>query len=382
MFQGKKILVGVTGGIAAYKAADLVSALRKDGAEVWVLMTENAKKFISPMTFRALSHNPVITKMFDRSDKRFPHLSLAENASAFIIVPATANFIAKAAHGIADDIVSTTFISVTCPILIAPAMNSAMYENPIVQGNLATLKKAGITLITPATGTLACGQSGVGKLADLNTIIGVLQKEVLKTKHKLPLQGKRIVITGGGTREAIDPVRYVTNASSGKMGQALREAAARTGARVEYIDAATSVEVLRKKVLKSYPAADALIMAAAVSDYRPLRTQKKKIKSSAARIVLELEKTPDILAELGKKKKKQVLVGFCLETGNVADNARLKLRKKNCDLMIANTPAALGSAQNKAMLVYPDGKITRLPKMSKKDLAEKIIGEVRRMFSK
>ncbi len=382
MLQHKKILIGITGGIAAYKAADLVSALRKAGADVWVIMSENAKKFVSPMTFRSLSHNPVITGMFDKGNKKFPHLSLADGASAYVLVPATANVIAKAAHGIADDIVSTTFISVQCPIIIAPAMNTAMYCNKLVQGNMKTLKKAGVVFVEPKKGELACGQKGVGKLADVETILTAVQKTVKARPMKLPLKGKKIVITGGGTKEYIDPVRYITNASSGKMGKALAEAAKRLGADVTYIDAGTTVDKLRTQVLKAYPAAHSVIMAAAVSDYRPKKMAPGKIKSGTAKMTIELEKTPDILAELGKKKKKQYLVGFCLETSNLVKNAKGKLQKKNLDLIVANSPAAIGSTDNKATLIRRNGTITKLNKMPKEKLAEHILAEVRRNISK
>jgi len=382
MFQNKKILIGITGGIAAYKAADLVSALRKAGADVWVIMTENAKKFISPMTFRSLSHNPVITGIFDKGNKRFPHLSLAENASAYIIVPATANVIAKAAHGIADDIVSTTFISVTCPIIIAPAMNTAMYQNKLVQNNMKNLRKAGIYFVEPKKGELACGKHGVGKLADTADIVASLRKAMNVRPVKGPLEGKKIVITGGGTREYIDPVRYITNASSGKMGKALVQAAQKLGADVTYIDASTSVDELRNSVLKASRKADAVIMAAAVSDYRPKKRTTRKIKSGTEKMLIELEKTPDILAELGKQKQDQLVVGFCLETHDLIKNAREKLRKKNLDLIIANTPSAIGSSDNKAVLLRRNGTMVRLKKMSKEKLAEHILAEVRRSLSK
>jgi phosphopantothenoylcysteine decarboxylase/phosphopantothenate--cysteine ligase len=382
MFHGKKILIGVTGGIAAYKAADLVSALRKAGADVLVLMTDNARKFVSPLTFRSLSHNPVITGMFDRGNKRFPHLSLADQASAFIIVPATANFIAKAAHGIADDIVSTTFISVTCPVIIAPAMNTAMYENKIVQKNIRALKRVGITFVQPKKGVLACGQTGVGKLAEVKDIISGIQKVLKITPPRAPLEGKKIVITGGGTREHIDPVRYITNASSGKMGQALANAARNLGANVIYIDASTSVERLRKNVLTAARDADAVIMAAAVSDYRPRKVTRQKIKSGTEKMLLELEKTPDILKEIGRKKRQRLLVGFCLETDDLIRNARNKLRSKNLDLIIANGPEAIGSADNKAVLLRRNGTMLRLKKMSKEKLAEHILAEVRRSLGK
>lgn len=382
MVRDKKILIGITGGIAAYKAADLVSALRKAGADVWVVMTDNARKFISPMTFRSLSHNPVITKMFDRGNKRFPHLSLADNASMYVIAPATANCIAKAAHGIADDAVSTTFISVTCPVIIAPAMNSAMYQNKLVQGNIKTLQKAGVRIVSPKKGVLACGKSGIGKLADTNDILAAIQKAMKHAPKKLPLEGTTIVITGGGTREYLDPVRYITNASSGKMGRALAHSAKTLGASVTYIDAATTVETLRRNVLRTAKHADVVIMAAAVSDYRPARVAAHKLKSGTEKMCIELEKTPDILAELGKKKQQQLLVGFCLETSNLVKHAREKLRKKNLDLIIANTPAAIGATDNTAILVRRNGTITRLKKMSKEKLAERILAEIRRSLGK
>jgi len=382
MLQGKKVLVGVTGGIAAYKAADLVSALRQAGAEVFVLMTENAKKFVSPLTFRSLSHNPVITRVFSKSDQRFPHLALAENADLLIVAPATANFIGKAANGVADDILSTTFLSVKCPVLIAPAMNTAMYENKLVQENIERLKRAGVLFLRPKKGELACGKKGQGKLADVAVLFRAVQKALKLSKKTLPLRGKNIIITGGGSKEAIDPIRYITNASSGKMAKALEQAALKLGAKVNYIDAATSVKDLQKKLFRGLPQADAVIMAAAVSDYRPKHVAKKKLASGREKLVLELERTPDLLAQLGARKKKQKLIGFCLETGQLVQNAKKKLQKKNLDLIIANTPAALGSEENKATLVFKNGKVLSLPKMTKTRLAEKILAEICRSFNK
>lgn len=382
MFQNKKILVGITGGIAAYKAADLVSFLRKNGAEVWVIMTQNAKKFISPMTFRSLSHNPVITQNFSKGNKRFPHLSLAENADLLIVAPATANFIGKVANGVADDILSTTFISVKCPTLIAPAMNSDMYANKIVQNNLKRLKKVGVKVITPKSGTLACGKKGSGKLAGTPTIIKAINQTLKIKNQKLPLKNKKIIITSGGTREPIDPVRYISNTSSGKMGQALEIAAKNMGAQVEHIKATTSVNKFKKTLFKKFSGADAVIMAAAISDYRPKIIHKQKIKSSPDKLILELEKTPDLLAALGKKKKKQKLIGFALETNNLIKNAKEKLKNKNLDLIVANSPAALGADQSQAILIHANGKIIKLKKIPKIKLAEKILAQICRSFSK
>ncbi|MFC1516936.1 bifunctional phosphopantothenoylcysteine decarboxylase/phosphopantothenate--cysteine ligase CoaBC [Candidatus Margulisiibacteriota bacterium] len=382
MFHKKKILVGITGGIAAYKAADLVSALRKNGANVHVLMTQNAKKFVSPMTFRSLSHNPVISKMFSKGQEKFPHLNLAESADLLIIVPATANFIGKVANGVADDVLSTTFISVQCPVLIAPAMNTAMYQNKLVQNNIKRLKKAGTIFIPPKNGILACGKKGAGKLAEIPTLIKVIQKSLKVDLKKLPLKNRAVLITSGGTREALDPVRYISNASSGKMGKALADTAKKMGAQVTLLDARTSVAKLKRALFKHYKNVDAVIMAAAVSDYRPKYIKKHKIKSKDNKLIIELERSPDLLEELGRKKQKQKLIGFCLESKDLVQNARQKLKKKNLDLIIANTPAALGAEDNKATFIYPNGKIKRLKKMPKIKLAELILGEVCRSFNK
>jgi len=359
--RGRTIVVGVTGGIAAYKAAALVSRLTQRGADVRVIMTESAAKFVAPLTFQTLSRNPVYTDTFDERDPAVvSHIDLADHADLFIVAPATANIIAKMAHGLADDMLSTTLLATTAPILVAPAMNVHMYAHPAVQANLRLLAERGV-FVEPGTGQLACGYVGKGRLAEPETIADTAEALLAEMAREAagghPLAGRRVIVTAGGTVERIDPVRYITNDSSGKMGIAIAEAARDLGADVTLIAARVTaelpagVEVVRvesaedmlRAVMERFDAADVVVKAAAVADYRPAVRRTSKMKKKEDRLTLELEKTPDILAEAGRRKTKQLLIGFAAETDDLEANAMDKLRRKNCDLIVANDVTAPGA---------------------------------------
>ncbi|CAG5085660.1 CoaBC [Thermobacillus xylanilyticus] len=360
--RGRTIVVGVTGGIAAYKAAALVSRLTQRGADVRVIMTESAAKFVAPLTFQTLSRNPVYTDTFDERDPAVvSHIDLADHADLFIVAPATANIIAKMAHGLADDMLSTTLLATTAPILVAPAMNVHMYAHPAVQANLRLLAERGVRFVEPGTGQLACGYVGKGRLAEPETIADTAEALLAEMAREAagghPLAGRRVIVTAGGTVERIDPVRYITNDSSGKMGIAIAEAARDLGADVTLIAARVTaelpagVEVVRvesaedmlRAVMERFDEADVVVKAAAVADYRPAVRRTSKMKKKEDRLTLELEKTPDILAEAGRRKTKQLLIGFAAETDDLEANAMDKLRRKNCDLIVANDVTAPGA---------------------------------------
>ncbi|MFC2005208.1 bifunctional phosphopantothenoylcysteine decarboxylase/phosphopantothenate--cysteine ligase CoaBC, partial [Chloroflexota bacterium] len=385
---GKTIVLGITGGIAAYKAAELASKLTQAGAKVEVIMTEAASKFITPLTLRSLTNRPVVTSMWElASEFSIEHVALAEAADIVVIAPATANIIAKLAAGIADDALSTTVLATEAPVVIAPSMHNQMFQNSVTQENLAKLKGRGFTIIDPEYGRLASGGMGKGRLPDAKKIIDTI-KQVLGMSDDLT--GKLIVVTAGGTREAIDPVRYISNRSSGKMGYAVAEAARDRGAKVTLITAPTSlsepvgIEVthitsaaeMKKAVAKATARADALIMAAAVADYQPKSAAKGKIKkeSAGAGLTLELVKTPDTLAEV---KGDFIRVGFAAESEDLVANAKEKLQKKQCDLFVANDITATDSGfdvdTNKVTLIDKDGKIEALPLMGKREVAEKVL---------
>lgn len=387
--RGRRIVVGVTGGIAAYKAAALVSRLTQRGADVRVIMTESAVKFVAPLTFQTLSRNPVYTDIFDERDPAVvSHIDLADHADLFIVAPATANIIAKMAHGLADDMLSTTLIATTAPILVAPAMNVHMYAHPAVQANLRLLAERGVRFVEPGTGQLACGYVGKGRMAEPETIADAAEalfagqpREAASGER--PLAGRRVVVTAGGTVERIDPVRYITNDSSGKMGIAIAGAARDLGAEVTLIAARVSaplpegVEIVRVEsaedmfdaVMARFDAADIVVKAAAVADYRPAVRHASKMKKRTDRLTLELEKTPDILAEAGRRKTRQLVIGFAAETENLEANAMDKLRRKNCDLIVANdvtVPGAGFDADTNTVTVFDAGgraaEWTALPK--------------------
>lgn len=396
--SGKTIVLGVTGGIAAYKAVEIVSRLRKLKATVHVIMTASAARFVTPLTFQEMSANPVIVSMWGESKQwNVEHIALATMADAFLIAPATANIIGKIASGIADDMLSTTVMATTAPVIFTPAMNTQMFNNPIVQNNITKLKSLGYHFMEPASGSLACGTAGVGRLPEPCDIVTFVA-QVFAVQQDLV--GKTVLVTAGGTREAIDPVRYIGNRSSGKMGYAIAKAAASRGAQVILISGPTclphppqiffhqveSAVEMRREVLKYFATCDIVIKAAAVADYRPSVVAPQKIKKSDADFVLEFTKNPDILRELGQLKDKQILVGFAAETQNVVAYATKKLQEKNLDMIVANDVTALGAGfnvdTNIAKLLFRDGAVIDLPQMTKELLAGCILDYVRKLITK
>jgi len=389
MLANKTVVLGITGSIAAYKAADIASKLTQAGARVEVIMTESATKFVTPLTLRSITSRPVVTSMWElASEFSIEHVALAEAADVVVITPATANIIAKLAAGIADDMLCATVLATEAPVIVAPAMHINMYQNSITQDNLAKLKARGFTVVDPAHGRLASGKIGLGRLADVEKIIGTIQQVLGRSGD---LAGKRIVVTAGGTQEAIDPVRYVGNRSSGKMGYAIAEAARDRGAEVMLITAPTSIPEpagigvthtesavqMKEAVVKATAQADALIMAAAVADYQPKNIAKEKIKKEAAGLTLELVRTPDILTEV---KGSFLKVGFAAESEDVIENARQKLEKKHLDLIAANditdADSGFGVDTNKVTLISRDGKIESLPLLTKRQVADRILDKV------
>lgn len=390
MLNNKTIVVGVTGGIAAYKAAEIVSRLKKLNAEVYCIMTEGAQAFLTPLTLRTLSGNPVVTSMFQEPVKwSVEHIALADRADFFLVVPATANVLGKVANGIADDFLSTTIIATKAKVIFAPAMNVNMYENPIVQQNISKLKALGYYFIEPIEGNLACGYSGKGKMAQPKDII-----EFLLGFEKQDLKGKNILITAGPTREPIDPVRYLTNRSSGKMGYALAKCAKLRGAKVTLISGPTNLDrpqgvnfipvetanEMFSKISKIFHEQDVIIKSAAVADYRPECYQALKIKKTDEDMVIKLARNPDILRYLGENKGSRILVGFAAETNDLRENAQKKLNKKNLDFIVANDvtakDAGFGTDTNKVTLYYKDGSFKDLPLLSKSEVADIILDEV------
>lgn len=393
MLKDKTILVGVTGSIAAYKAATLVSMLVKTGAEVRVLMTKNATNIINPITFETLSGHKCLIDTFDRNfEFKVSHVSLAQKADIFLIAPATANTIAKVANGMADDMLTSVFLAAKCPKIICPAMNTAMYENPITQDNLEKCKKFGFKILEPATGLLACGESGKGKMPEPQAIFEFIENEISFEKDFL---GKKILVTAGPTQEAIDPVRFITNHSSGKMGYAIAKIAAARGAQVTLISGPvslnppqnaktikiTNAKEMLEAVKENFPDSDIVIKSAAVADFRPKNISAEKIKKTGEDISIELERTDDILAFLGKNKKPgQILCGFSMETQSLIENSKKKLSAKNLDLIIANnlkTPGAGFQADtNQATIISKDFQ-KELPLMQKEELASRILDEIK-----
>ncbi len=391
MLAGKYVVVGVSGGIAAHRALDLTSTLVKAGTEVHVIMTDAAREFIRPLAFEAISGHQVHHDIFVTPPGwRYPHLELARKADLAVVAPATANIIAKLACGLADDLLTTAALAMVCPLVICPAMNLYMYRNPVVQENLERLRRRGVTIVDPASGRQACGDEGPGRLAEVPVIIRQIE-HLLEANQDLA--GFKVLVTAGGTREPIDPVRYITNRSSGKMGYALAKTAAARGARVYLVSAPTrlapphgvemvnveTAEQMYRAVMDLYPQMDAVIKAAAVSDYRPETYHEQKIKKGGG-LILELEKTRDILAELGNRKKNQVLVGFAAETQDLVQNATAKLVRKNLDLLVANDVtqpgAGFGFDTNIVKLLYPNGRVESLPIMDKLELSNRIWDEV------
>lgn len=394
MLQGKTVVLGVTGSIAAYKIANLASALVKLHADVHVLMTENATNFINPITFETLTHNKCIVDTFDRNFQyNVEHVSLADKADVMLVAPASANIIAKMAHGIADDMLSTTYLAMRCPVIVAPAMNVNMYNNPIVQDNIQTLKHYGKIVIEPAEGYLACGYTGKGKMPEPEDLLEYIIKEVAYEKD---LKGKKILVTAGPTREKIDPVRFISNHSTGKMGYAIAKQAMLRGAEVTLVSGpvnikkpnfvniidVVSAEDMFQAVKTNYENQDIIIKTAAVADYTPANYVDEKIKKkdNDSDLSIELQRTTDILNWLGHHKREgQIICGFSMETQNMLENSKKKLEKKNADMIAANslkdTGSGFGTDTNHLVLIKRD-EIIDLPLMTKMEAADRLLSEL------
>lgn len=421
MLTGKNIVLGVTGGIAAYKAVDLVSRLRKQNANVYVVMTEHAKAFVTPLTFQSMSQNYVVHDMFEEPKTwDVEHIALAKKADVFIVAPASANVIGKVASGIADDFLTTTLMATQAQVIFAPAMNTNMYCNPIVQHNIETLKTFGYQFIEPGSGRLACGDVGAGKMAEPEVILNYISEYFSNTttitqssssmveqtdgfalsESEDRLKGMRILVTAGPTVERIDPVRFMTNRSSGKMGYAIAAKAVEWGANVTLVSGPTqlkppagvtfvqveSAQDMYEAVMAAESKQDAFIKTAAVADYRPLQTANQKIKKQEGDLTLTLTRNPDILMELGKRKGNRVLVGFAAETNNVLEYAKGKIEKKNLDFIVANdvsaSDAGFGTDQNRVTLIDASFNETHYDLMPKDQVAEVILSQVLNLFIK
>ncbi|MDY6855361.1 MAG: bifunctional phosphopantothenoylcysteine decarboxylase/phosphopantothenate--cysteine ligase CoaBC [Thermodesulfobacteriota bacterium] len=394
MLKNKKIVIGVSGGIAAYKSAELVRKLVNMSVEVKVIMTRSAQEFITPLTFQTLSGNKVNTGMFSLfEDASIEHIALANWADIFVVAPATANIIGKISNGIADDSLSTTIMATKVPILIAPAMNTNMYENRIVQENIKDLKSMGYHLIGPDSGDLACGTQGPGRLADIEYVI----EEIDSILTKKDLLGENVLVTAGPTLEPADPIRFITNRSTGKMGYAVAKVANKRGAKVtlvsgpsilpvpsniKFISVETAQE-MEEAVFDNFEESTIVIKTAAVSDYKFKNIHSKKLKRNKSELIFEMEETTDILSELGKKKGEKIIVGFAAETEELISNAKEKLTKKNLDLIIANDVSIEGAGfkydTNIVKILDSQGRIKGLPLMSKTEVAQKIFDRVRRI---
>ena len=387
--MSKCVVIGVTGGIAVYKALDVISALRKRDIEVHVIMTESASKFVNPLTFQSISQNMVVTDMFAEPKAwEIQHISLAQKADLMLVAPCTANVLGKVANGIADDMLTTTIMATKAKVVFAPAMNTNMYENKIVQNNIQKLKSFGYEFIEPASGRLACGDIGKGKLADVNTIVERVLFE-LEDKEQ-DLKGKKVLISAGPTIAPIDPVRYITNRSTGKMGYAIAEEARDRGAEVTLVSGPTNLEPpknvriinirtneeMKKEIFENFADSDIVIKSAAVADYKPKEYSKEKIKKGEGDLNLCLTRDNDILKMLGESKTHRILVGFAAESNNVIENANKKLINKNLDFIVANDITAsdtgFGSDDNKVIIISKDNKAMHLDKMSKKEVASNI----------
>lgn len=396
MLKGKTVIIGVTGSIAAYKAADLASRLVKEHAEVHVIMTRNATKFIHPITFETLTKQKCLTDTFDRNFQfEVEHVELAKKADLMIVAPASANILAKMAHGIADDMLSTTLLAcTTCPVLVSPAMNTRMYEHPATQENLKILASRGVKIIEPASGRLACGDEGKGKLPDPSYLV---QRILLEIACDKDLAGRKILVTAGPTREALDPVRYITNHSSGKMGYAIAAAAAQRGAEVTLVSGPVAIEPpvgvklipitsagdLFRAVTSCSDEQDIIIKAAAVADYRPVSVSDEKMHKADGDLSIALERTEDTLQYLGDHKKEgQLLCGFAMETSGLEERALKKLKKKNLDMICANNVkvegAGFGTDTNVVTMITADG-MEQLPLLSKHEVAMRILDRLKAM---
>ena len=399
MLENKNILLGVTGGIAAYKIANLASMLKKQKANVRVIMTKNACQFITPITFETLTAQKVYTDTFDRDfEFKVDHIELGKWADVFLIAPATANVIGKLANGIADDMLTTTALAMRCPLVVAPAMNTAMYENRAVQHNIMKLRTNGMEIILPASGALACGDTGAGKMPEPELLMEYIKRAAYKKKD---LAGKKVCVSAGPTREAIDPVRYISNNSTGKMGVEIAKMAAYRGAKVSLVLGPSNVfvpdfinridiksaEDMYEEIMKISDAQDIIIKAAAVADYTPANYSSEKIKKKEGDLTIELSRTKDILKELGERKnnnpKRQFICGFSMETENMEENSRKKLVSKNVDMIVANNlkveGAGFGTDTNVVSIFTKDQEVI-LDKLSKLEVAEKIFDEIVRNF--
>jgi len=395
MVRDKTIVLGVTGSIAAYKAVELASKLAQEGAKVDVVMTRSAQEFITPLTFRSITQQPVVTEMFDlASEFSIEHVALAERADLVVIAPATANIIARLAGGIADDILCCTILATKAPVIVAPAMNVNMYENQVTQENIARLKARGFTFVGPAYGRLASGALGLGRFAEIDDILGTIRQVLGKGGD---LAGRRIVVSAGGTQEPIDPVRHISNRSSGKMGYALAEAARDRGAEVVLVSGPTTLnppvgaEVvkvqttiqMREAIASAVVGADALLMAAAPADYRSAAVAPRKIKKGKGALTLELVENPDIISEV---KGDFVRVGFAAESENLVENAKDKLKRKGLDLIVANDITATDSGfavdTNRVVIIDRSGKVESLPLLSKAEVAHRVLDRVVELLAK
>ncbi|MEE3475302.1 MAG: bifunctional phosphopantothenoylcysteine decarboxylase/phosphopantothenate--cysteine ligase CoaBC [Ruminococcus sp.] len=392
MLKGKTVVLGVTGSIAAYKIANLASSLVKLHADVHVIMTKNATNFINPITFETLTKNKCMTDTFDRNFMyNVAHVSIADKADVMLVAPASANIIAKMAHGIADDMLSTTYLAMKCPVILSPAMNVNMFTNPVVQRNIKTLEEFGVTVIPPDNGYLACGYTGAGKMPSEQVLLDYILRVIAKEKD---LAGKRVLVTAGPTRESIDPVRFITNHSTGKMGYAVARQAMLRGAEVTLVSGPVSIDPppfvrvvnvssakdMFEAVKVNFADADIIIKTAAVADYTPESAADEKIKKSDGSLTIQMKRTADILKWLGENKRDgQVLCGFSMETENMLENSRAKLQKKNADLIAANSlrdeGSGFGTDTNHLVLIKRDG-VTDLPLLSKSDAADKLLDEL------
>ncbi|MEJ5185534.1 MAG: bifunctional phosphopantothenoylcysteine decarboxylase/phosphopantothenate--cysteine ligase CoaBC [Candidatus Geothermincolales bacterium] len=392
------VVLGVTAGIAAYKAVEVARQLVSRGITVKVIMTERARNLVGPSTFRAITGNPVAISLFDDPESPMKHISLAREADVVVVAPATANLLAKMAHGLADDLLSTTLLATRAPVVVAPAMNAAMFRHPATQENLEKLRQRGVVVVGPEEGYLACGEEGEGRMSEPSSIVDAV---LALLRGGRQLEGKKVLVTAGGTREPFDPVRYVGNRSSGKMGFALAEVAKRKGAEVYLVSAPASLappegvtlirvetaEEMRDEVMKLAPDVDVVVMAAAVADYTPEGFSEEKIKKDGQEeLVIRLRRTPDILKELLENRKRdQIIVGFAAETGNLREKALSKIESKRVDLLVANDVTrpgcGFGSDYNQALLVFPDGRTKETDLMPKEDLAMLIWDEVARLLA-
>ena len=398
MLKDKTVVIGVSGGIAVYKTLDVISRLRKLGVNVNVIMTKSATEFVTPLSFQSLSQNYVVCDMFeDPKTWDVEHISLAKRADVFLIAPATANVIGKIANVIADDMLTTTVMATKAKVLIAPAMNTNMYENPILQRNINTLKELGYNFVEPESGRLACGDTGKGKLASPETIVDEVVKLLSKGQD---LKGKSIIVTAGPTVESIDPMRYITNRSTGKMGYSIAKEAIERGADVTLITGPTnltppqnlkklvkieSAKDMYEAVLENLDENDVVIKSAAVADYKPKNYSNKKIKKSDDDLVIELDRNKDIAQEIGKIKNNKILVGFAAETNDLIENASLKIKKKNLDFIVANDltkeGAGFGVDTNIVKIIDKEGNITEYPKMKKEEVANIILDKIKELLS-